>query len=538
MTHTTFHPTRSPMAMHGARKSAVHRIALGLVWVAVASGAVVFSEPAPVDLLTIILIGLLPLLGLVSIRPALIAFFGLWMLAGAAALLASIAATDLPRATIHSFISLYLYAAAFVFATFVARNPEAHTRLVLGAYLWAATLGALAGVIGNFGLVPGAEALFTRFSRAAGTFKDPNVFGAFLVPAAVYALHLTVSRPVMRAILPAGMMLFLFFAILLSFSRGAWINLAIAVAVYGYFSFVMAPTNWQRLKMISIATAGVLAITFSLMIAMQIDQIGRLLEQRASASQSYDEGPEGRFGGQAKAKRLIADNPMGIGALEFSDLHHHEDVHNVYLSMFLNAGWIGGFIYLLMVGVTSVYGLNHALKRTLTQPLFLVVYGAFIGHVVEGVVIDTDHWRHFYLLMGIIWGLMVADNRRVDEAKGYVPRRAARQMLRRGVRRNLPVRAPEPERIVRQARDLRPIRAIHAAAGVQVTRALPPIRSRRPARLMITALNVRAPRPARVLRPVVQRSAMRQQMKVQRPIRRLRPVRRERRAARRIVRRA
>jgi hypothetical protein len=133
---------------------------------------------------------------------------------------------------------------------------------------------------------------------------------------------------------------------------------------------------------------------------------------------------------------------------------------------------------------------------------------------------------------------MVADNRRVDEAKGYVPRRAARQMLRRGVRRNLPVRAPEPERIVRQARDLRPIRAIHAAAGVQVTRALPPIRSRRPARLMITALNVRAPRPARVLRPVVQRSAMRQQMKVQRPIRRLRPVRRERRAARRIVRRA
>jgi len=32
----------------------------------------------------------------------------------------------------------------------------------------------------------------------------------------------------------------------------------------------------------------------------------------------------------------------------------------------------------------------------------------FIGEVAEGFVIDTDHWRHFFLLLGIIWGLAAA----------------------------------------------------------------------------------------------------------------------------------
>jgi hypothetical protein len=28
--------------------------------------------------------------------------------------------------------------------------------------------------------------------------------------------------------------------------------------------------------------------------------------------------------------------------------------------------------------------------------------------VLEGLVIDLDHWRHFYLLMALVWGLMLS----------------------------------------------------------------------------------------------------------------------------------
>ena len=68
----------------------------------------------------------------------------------------------------------------------------------------------------------------------------------------------------------------------------------------------------------------------------------QLMQERASLTQGYDEGPEGRFGGQQKAVRLILDNPFGIGTHTFREKHHHEEVHNVYLTMFHYAGWIGG----------------------------------------------------------------------------------------------------------------------------------------------------------------------------------------------------
>jgi hypothetical protein len=83
-------------------------------------------------------------------------------------------------------------------------------------------------------------------------------------------------------------------------------------------------------------------------------------------------------------------------------------VHNVYLSVLLNAGWLGGGVYWILVGLTLVLGFRHALKATPTRPLFLIVYASFVAVALEGAIIDTDHWRHFYLLMAVIWGLMFA----------------------------------------------------------------------------------------------------------------------------------
>ena len=134
----------------------------------------------------------------------------------------------------------------------------------------------------------------------------------------------------------------LLFALLLTFSRGAWINLAVSLALYAYFTFGTAATNRQRLKLVvSLLLAGALAVSV-LAAAQSIPTVADLMGERASLDQSYDVGPEGRFGGQQKAIGLIVTHPLGIGALEFHERYHHEDVHEVYLSMFLNAGWLGG----------------------------------------------------------------------------------------------------------------------------------------------------------------------------------------------------
>lgn len=391
------------------RRTAVHQLALAFVWLAVATSGLVFSEPAPVDALMIGLVVLLPVIGLVKMTPVLMLYLSAWLIVAAGGYLASATVPEMHDSVVFTSVSLYLSLASVVFAGFIAKNPEAHTRLILNAWVCAGIVTAAAAIIGYFSLLPGAYDLFTKYGRAAGTFKDPNVFGPFLVAPALYMLHLVVNRPLRRVIMPLATAGILALAILLSFSRGAWVNLAVAVMIYGYFAFITASSNRQRVRVILLGSAGVAVLVGLVAIAAQMDGVSDLLRQRATLDQSYDAGPDGRFGGQAKAVELIAGNPMGIGAMTFSRAYHHEEVHNVYLSMLLNAGWLGGGFYWLIVAVTAAFGLRHVLLGSQTRPLFLIVYAAFVATVLEGMIIDTDHWRHFYLLAGMAWGLMAAE---------------------------------------------------------------------------------------------------------------------------------
>jgi hypothetical protein len=34
-----------------------------------------------------------------------------------------------------------------------------------------------------------------------------------------------------------------------------------------------------------------------------------------------------------------------------------------------------------------------------------------LGTVGESFIIDTDHWRHFWLMLGVMWGMFVAAER-------------------------------------------------------------------------------------------------------------------------------
>jgi O-antigen ligase len=409
----------SPAGLPALSRSATHRLALALVWLTVASGAVVFTEPAPVDVLTMGLVVLLPVIGLVAISRSLVVLLALMLTATAAGVVAAANASDLALAITHTGVSFYFYVATFVFAAFVAKSPNAHTRLILNAYTWAAVAASLLGIVGYFDLLPDARELMTRYGRATGLFKDPNVFGPFLVPALVYGLSRLAGMRLRKSIPLLGLLLMIGLAMLLSFSRGAWINLGVATAIYGALHILTVRDNRARLKFAVLAVMGIAALSALVLVALQFDAVSGLASERASLDQSYDEGPEGRFGGQQKAALLILEHPLGIGAQQFVPQYHREEPHNVYLAMFLNAGWLGGFLFLGLVVSTVVWGLRHAFVRCATQPLFLVVYACFVAHVLEGLVIDLDHWRHFYLLMALAWGLMLSGTPVAAKVSGH-----------------------------------------------------------------------------------------------------------------------
>ena len=388
--------------------SIIHRLSLAIMWLMVVLSAVVFTEPAPVDVLMLGLIILLPVVGLTRFTPQLLLLLFAWLLVAAAGYVSAMTAINMSRAVIHVSVTLFLCLGSILIAAFVMREPEKHTRLIYSAYIVAALIAAFAGIIGYFDAIPGAQELFTLFSRARGPFKDPNVFGPFLIPVILYCLTLWMDRRGLQTAWPATVIAICSFAILLSFSRGAWVNFLLSVAVFVYCAFITSPSNNHRIKLLGLAAAGLFGVIIVVVTALQFEQISSLMEERAALTHSYDVGPYGRFGGQAKAWELVLQNPLGIGAQEFVPRFHLEEPHNVYLVMFLNHGWLGGSLYIVLVLATILFGFRHAVAPTPVQPLFLVAFASFVGNAAEGPLIDTDHWRHFFLLFGILWGLMLS----------------------------------------------------------------------------------------------------------------------------------
>jgi hypothetical protein len=401
-THTT---TRHLQSRSGLT---VQSLVLALVWLTLATSSIVFAEPAPYDALMFALIMILPLVRLTSISTGVVLLLIVWLVIGAAGLTASIRSGVMDVSIKHTLISIYLSFSAVLIAAFVRQAPERHTRVIVSGLMFASILAVLLGAVGYFNAVPGANELFTKFDRARGTFKDPNVFGPFIVPALIYYVHGMATAHTARALFKSFLAGLFCLGLLISFSRGAWFNAAIGLLVYSYVVFIAAHTHRLRLKLVVMAFFGIFVALLGLAGAMQIDSIATLVSERFTLALAYDTGPEGRFGGQLKSLNMVLSNPAGIGALEFGRSYHGEDVHNVYLSMFLNSGWIGGFLYLGLVMTTLVAAFRHALRPGPTQDIAIVMFAAFTGLAAEGMIVDTDHWRHFYVIMGVLWGLMMA----------------------------------------------------------------------------------------------------------------------------------
>jgi O-antigen ligase len=207
--------------------------------------------------------------------------------------------------------------------------------------------------------------------------------------------------------LDLGVTAVLLLGLLLSFSRGAWFHFVVSCAVMLAFAVLVAPSSARRMRIITLSTLGLAALAVLLVILLSIPSIGGFFFERAQLIQSYDVGQGGRFGLQQLALAAILDFPGGLGPEEFSRIHGLQP-HNVYLQVFMVSGWVGALSYIMLVLSTVWVGLRSIFVRTPWQSYTIVAYATFVGEVAEGFIIDTDHWRHFYLLLGMIWGLAAA----------------------------------------------------------------------------------------------------------------------------------
>ena len=268
-------------------------------------------------------------------------------------------------------------------------------------------IAALFGLAGYFHLFPGAE-IFTRYDRIKGTFQDPNVFGPFMVLPIVFLFQDILNHRLSRSIGKAFLLLLMLLAVFLAFSRAAWGMTAFAVLIVAVLAYLNQPGAAARLRIIGYFGMAVVLVAVLLIAVLSIPAVSDLFQQRAELVEDYDAGALGRFGRHVLGFFLVQEHPLGIGPLVFSRLFG-EDEHNMWLKGFTTYGWLGGFAYIVLVLWTIVASARLLFRPRPWQPLLHCIFAVYLGQVMIHNVIDNDHWRHLFMIYGLLWGLVAAE---------------------------------------------------------------------------------------------------------------------------------
>ncbi len=382
------------------------RLLLVVIYITVLASSVAFIEPSPHDALMGVL-AVTCLVAGVRLDRRIAVLFILLLIWNAGGLLALTNVPEREKTIQYIATSIYLAIAALIWACILADNTMQRMAALRSAYIFTAVAAATCGILGYFN-VAGLGRLFSDYGRAMGPFKDPNVFGPFLIwPALVLMERMLVRR---ISIVDVGTLGILIVALLLSFSRGAWSHFALSAALTIVLSFLTARTVTTRSRIFVMSAVAVALLAAFVLILLSIPAIHKMFEVRAHLVQSYDVGQGGRFRLQEIALGALLNYPNGMGPFEFARVNGLQQ-HNVYLQAFLVYGWIGGVSYILLLLSTFTVALRSVFVSTPWQAYAITALAAFTGEVAESFIIDSDHWRHFFLLLGMVWGLWAATYR-------------------------------------------------------------------------------------------------------------------------------
>jgi O-antigen ligase len=338
-------------------------------------------EPAPYDILFFLVIALFgPTLSWRSYQLLPIVLIVLFISFHVPAMAVGLS-VEPGRVLFYAFVTFYLSGTAIA----LMGLPQGAGVFLLRGYEVAALVSAFLGVLA-FLRVPGLEALLWGEARAFAFFKDPNVFGAFLVPAFILALARWEQEGGRRF----WTALLLYLGILFSLSRGAWLNVAVSLLSWWFL---------RPRRRIWVFAAFVLLVGFTAAYAFAFPE--SLLVERLGLK-SYDAD---RFSTQEQALRLALERPLGYGP-GLSEILLLYAAHNTYVRLLFEVGWMGFGVWLLLMGLSLVWAAYQAFRqRSLWHEIY---FASLLGILVESLVIDTIHWRHLWLLLGLIWAKYVS----------------------------------------------------------------------------------------------------------------------------------
>jgi O-Antigen ligase len=295
-------------------------------------------------------------------------------------------------------------------AAYLAENPAERFQQIIKAYWVGATIGSALALIGYFNIQP-IDSLLPEFSgRALGAYKDPNVFSTWLVLPIVSMLQGFMLGTLRLRPLSMLSFLLMFAALFLSFSRGAWFNTLMATSIMIFFTFSLSPSNTLRMRITYTGVVGITLMVILMVILLSVPETREVFLDRFTLVKNYDAGETGRFGNQLNSLPILLSKPLGLGPYQFGAIYGLAP-HNTFLNSFSSGGWIGGISFIAFVICTFIVGFKTIFVRTPFQPYAIVAFAGHVAVSLQGVQIDTEHWRHLYWMVGMVWGFHAASYR-------------------------------------------------------------------------------------------------------------------------------
>lgn len=396
---------RSPSAVGeplvgGTLLLAVVALAIARYQVAVAIGFVLLGfvrfEPAPSDVIFTVIIAVALVTGRFRLRR--VPFAPLALVGALVALSVLSVSTAVDTSAAARYLAITAYLGVFFVWLIGYVDSRDRARLVVSTYLVAALISAVLGTLPFLFSSPALDLFTTEGGfRAQALFKDANVYGPFLVPAALILVEEMISPRLLRVPRWAKLAAFsvLCVGLMLSYSRAAWISFGIGLAVLLTVA-LLRRTGTARLNVVLASLVG--AVVVLLPVAAVTGATG-VIEDRARL-QSYDEE---RFQAQREGLQIGMTHPLGVGPGQFG-FHAIIGAHSLYIRVFAEQGPLGLLVLLLFLSLTfAVAGANVIAGRDTFGIGSAALFAIISGLLVNSAVVDTLHWRYLWVFAALIW---------------------------------------------------------------------------------------------------------------------------------------
>jgi len=245
--------------------------------------------------------------------------------------------------------------------------------------------------------------LSTRFmdvpqGRAAGVLGNPAIYGAVLGIGVLVSLCCLVhsQRQQIRVVLAATIVVLLY-GILVSFTRSAWLSIAVALFVAQF----LIKDLWKR-------TLPVYVVGLLFLVLMWDDlESNPVIASRVVNLHNVDY----RLTLGSLAWQRFLERPVfgwGSGALDyFSSVRINDASHNMYLTLLVD----GGLVLFLSFVAVIIYLFSRALSAYRLLPPFersvlAAMTGSVIIFLVSGMALELRYFGYFNALFWIVVGVM------------------------------------------------------------------------------------------------------------------------------------